>query len=174
MIDRVKVGTHGWPLHWINVVSHFISIHKACPMRTAIVIRKDWLFCLELLEMWSDNDVQNLILIPCTIEVAVDCSQWGHAFIGHHPPANHYRSSKCLWPWLNIVLIVIFTTSWSDTDAPINMVETELRLITPPDAVPNSFVSLAMLLGPLHTFPFVPGIQWSLFSKPSAASPCGR
>ena len=43
--------------------------------------------------MWSDNDIQNLILIPCTIEVALDSSQRGLAFIGQNPPQALHQLS---------------------------------------------------------------------------------
>ena len=58
--------------------------------------------------------------------------------------------------------------------APINMVETESRFITPHFAAPKSYFSLAMLSGSLRTFPSVPDSQWSLFSGLSAVHPCRR
>ena len=46
-----------------------------------IIIHKYWLFCLELLGTGPDSDVQNLVSTPCSIEVAMDCRQWGLVFI---------------------------------------------------------------------------------------------
>ena len=149
----------------IDVVLHF--------MKSGIFIHKDWLLCLELLEMWSDSGVQNLISVSCTIEIAVDCSQRGLVFIGRHP-SNHYRPSKCLWPWLNTVLIVILAMSLPEKGTPINMVEPESRFLIPPYITLKSYVSVAMLSELLHTFPFVPDSQWSLLSEQSVANPCDR